>query len=510
MAINTTIQVVAPGAGESVTEGEILEWHVEEGGRIEVDQTIVEISTDKVDVEVPAPASGTVVKIHAVAGETITVGQLLAEIQPDNGAVAETPDEPAADVPVAEAPADEPPPATSGFEPEGDTANAPADTEADQDTVSEVIDIVTPAGGESVTEGEILEWNVKVGDVVEADQPIVEISTDKVDMELPAPAAGTIIEILAEAGETVVVGQTIARMKTGGAAASAGTAEGSVQAEPAAPAAASDNGAKATAPDGVKASPVATRVAAAEGVDLASVAGSGPRGRVLKDDVLAAKNGPAAAAAAAPASAPAPAGAGAGSKPIKGAAAALARFMDESRAIPTATSFRTITVTAMDGRRKQLKAGGQKVSFTHLIAYAIALATQNEMPVMAHHFAEVEGKPHRVDDDAVNLGIAVDVTNKKGERTLMVPVILDAGRRDFTSFKGAFDALIDKARTNSLTADDLQGANISLTNPGGIGTIASVPRLMNGQGTIIATGAIAYPVGLGNIGDAIGAEKVMT
>src|SRR3712207_4075656 len=184
--------------------------------------------------------------------------------------------------------------------------------------------------------------------------------------------------------------------------------------------------------------------------------------------------------------------------------------MDESRSIPTATSFRTITVTVMDGRRKELKAAGQKVSFTHLIAYAIALAVQQDMPVMAHHFEERDGKPHRIDDGAVNLGIAVDVEKKDGSRTLMVPVIRDAGRLSFTDFKGAFDALIAKARDNKLTADDLTGANISLTNPGGIGTIASVPRLMTGQGTIVATGSIAYPVGLGNIGGLIGAEKVMT
>ena len=164
----------------------------------------------------------------------------------------------------------------------------------------------------------------------------------------------------------------------------------------------------------------------------------------------------------------------------------------------------------MDGRRGQLKAAGHKVSFTHLIAYAIAKAGTESMPVMAHHFEDVDGKPHRVDDGAVNLGIAVDVEKKDGSRTLMVPVIRDAGRMSFAEFKAAFDALIDKARTNTLSADDLVGANISLTNPGGIGTIASVPRLMVGQGTIVATGSIAYPVGLGSIGGQIGAEKVMT
>ena len=188
----------------------------------------------------------------------------------------------------------------------------------------------------------------------------------------------------------------------------------------------------------------------------------------------------------------------------------LARYMDESRAIPTATSFRTFTVTNLDARRKQLKEAGHRVSFTHLIAHAIARAATEQMPVMATHFAEIDGKPHVIDDGGVNLGIAVDVEKKGGGRTLMVPVIKDAGRLTFPQFLDAFNELIAKARENKLTADDLQGANVSLTNPGGIGTIASVPRLMNGQGTIVATGSIGYPPGLSGIGATIGAEKVMT
>ncbi|HVW18776.1 MAG TPA: multifunctional oxoglutarate decarboxylase/oxoglutarate dehydrogenase thiamine pyrophosphate-binding subunit/dihydrolipoyllysine-residue succinyltransferase subunit, partial [Solirubrobacteraceae bacterium] len=246
-------------------------------------------------------------------------------------------------------------------------------------------------------------------------------------------------------------------------------------------------------PGGAHATPVAARVAAAEGVDLSRVEGTGPNGRITKADVLGGET------------------LGAGERTlIKGGAAMLARYMDESRSIPTATSFRTMTVTTMDGRRKELKNAGEKASFTHLIAYAIALAVQNDMPVMAHHFEEADGKPYRVDDDACHLGIAVDVEKKDGSRTLMVPVIRDAGRLSFADFRAAFDALIDKARTNALSADDLVGANVTLTNPGGIGTVASVPRLMTGQGTIVATGSIAYPVGLGEIGAAIGAEKVMT
>ena len=215
-------------------------------------------------------------------------------------------------------------------------------------------------------------------------------------------------------------------------------------------------------------------------------------------------------ASAAPAKKAAPAPADGKQTLLKGASAMLARYMDESRQIPTATSFRTFTVTNLDARRKQLKAAGQKVSFTHLIAHAIARAATEQMPVMANHFAEIDGKPHVIDDAKVNLGIAVDVEKKGGGRTLMVPVIRDAGRLTFPQFLDAFNVLIGKARDNKLTADDLQGANVSLTNPGGIGTIASVPRLMNGQGTIVATGAIGYPPGLSGIGATIGAEKVMT
>src|SRR3954447_1619644 len=307
MAVNTTVQVTMPAMGESVTEGTVLEWHKQEGDTVEADEILVEISTDKVDAEVPAPAGGTVVKLLVAEGDTVEVGQALAEIAPSNGAGPAAGGE-------APPPADEGPPAADGVE--------------------EIIDIVTPAGGESVTEGTILEWAVKVGDVVADGDTVVEISTDKVDMELPAPTAGTITEIVAEEGETVTVGQVIARMAVGAGA--------GAEAKPAAPSepAASGNGAAsapaAPAANGdANATPVAQRVAAAEGVDLANVAGSGPRGRITKADVL---NGGGNGAASATATA-------AERQPLKGGAAMLAKYMDESRSIPTATSFRTMTVT---------------------------------------------------------------------------------------------------------------------------------------------------------------------
>jgi 2-oxoglutarate dehydrogenase E1 component len=473
MAVETTIEVTMPAMGESVTEGTVLEWHKQVGDAVDVDETLVEVSTDKVDAEVPAPVAGTIAKILVQEGDTIEVGQVLAEIT-TNGAQAAPVTQRNTEV---QSEGGDPVPGTPAH---GEAAREEAEQTAAVGT-GKVLDIVTPQAGESVTEGTILEWHKAAGDAVKADETIVEISTDKVDVELSAPASGTLTEILAQEGATVGVGEVIARMEIGAESAAAPDA---------------GNGGAAT--------PVARRAAAEHGVDLSSVEGSGPGGRISKADVLAAAegNGKAATTPAAPAQARA--------EPLKGAAAMLARYMDESRSIPTATSFRSITVTAMDARRKELKAADRKVSFTHLIAYAIAKAATEEMPVMSHHFEERDGKPHRVDDGQVNLGIAVDVEKKDGTRTLMVPVIRNAGAIPFTDFLDAFGDLIARARDNKLTADDLTGANISLTNPGGIGTIASVPRLMTGQGTIVATGAIAYPTGLGSIGDMIGAEKVMT
>jgi|HubBroStandDraft_6_1064221.scaffolds.fasta_scaffold05187_7 2-oxoglutarate decarboxylase len=381
-------------------------------------------------------------------------------------------------------------------------------------TTGQTIDVVTPAAGESVTEGEIVEWHFRVGDAIKRDDVIVEIATDKINVDLPSPATGTVSELLVEEGDTVTVGQVIARIVVGGDD-STGSAP---VAPPAADGAETDGRATAgdgveadgraattAAPNGVRVSPVAARAAAAEGVDLASVSGSGPAGRIVKADVLGAAAGNGDAASAGPSATAAPEDA----EPLRGGAAALARYMEQSLSIPTATSFRTLTVTALDARRRELKAAGRKVSFTHLIAYAIARAAADQ-PVMTDHYAALDGRPHRVRDGQVNLGLAVDVEKRDGSRTLMVPVIRDAARLPFDRFLTAYDALVERARSGTLTAEDLVGANLTLTNPGGLGTAASVPRLMAGQGTIVATGSIGYPVGLAAIGAMIGAEKVMT
>jgi 2-oxoglutarate dehydrogenase E1 component len=505
------IELQMPQMGESVTEGTILEWHVSEGQEVAEGDTVVEVSTDKIDAEVPAPASGVVTKILAQPDDTVEVGQVLAQIDPNgtpsgNGAP-----------PLKEAEGL----ITGGGEGDQDLGDDSVPSESAQPGVIETpatataeeaggtLVIPMPEMGESVTEGTVLEWHVAEGDQVAEGDTVIEVSTDKIDAEVPAPAAGTITKLVVNVDDTVQVGQALAEMAAG---ADAGPATPSPSADPAAPGGEAEEagGTSGVETGNGRASPVARRIAAAKGVDIGSVSGSGPGGKVVKEDVLAAADGNGAAPAQSAAVADEEA------KPLRGPAAMLAKAMEESRSVPTATSFRTLPVDVLDAKRKAingaLKERGMKVSFTHLIAWAIVQAGI-EWPVMGRTFAEVDGKPQVVEHAHVNLGIAVDV-ERKGGRSLLVPCIKGADTLDFAGFHSYYEDLITKTRENKLTADDFQGTNVSLTNPGGLGTVASVPRLMKGQGTIIATGSIAYPVEWAHAPaekiKGLGVSKVMT
>src|SRR5438477_5725744 len=404
--------------------------------------------------------------------------------------------------------------------------------------------VTLPEMGESVTEGTVAKWLKQPGDPVREGEALVEVTTDKVDAEVPAPATGTLTKILAEAGKTIAVGAALAEIAVGA------EADGAVQKTPTLPAAANGEEKKApTLPSpasgggkdarSVEVTEGAELLAKAKGIDLATIKGSGPGGSIRRRDVAEAVERQQAPTlpsprgggekAASPTSdggekaattlpSPREAGEKAPAIPLRGAAAALVKYMEESLQVPTATSFRTVRVDLLDQRRRQLnqrvqEAGRpEKVSYTHLIAFAITRAVK-DVPSMAVTFDRIDGNPARV-ARGVHFGLAVDVQRQDGSRMLVVPVIRDADRLDFAAFRDQYETLVSKARIGKLVADDLSGATMVLTNPGGIGTVASVPRLMKGQGTIIATGAIGYPPEFTAIAESglrqLGVSKVMT
>ena len=481
---DAVVKVTLPEMGESVTEGSIVEWRKRVGDFVTEGDTLVDVTTDKVDVEVPATASGVITHIFAKDGETVAVGSALAEIdtKASNGAAA-----------------------TNGA--------------AKHDGPPRIVEVTLPEMGESVSEGSVVEYRVKVGQFVNEGDTIVDVTTDKVDVEVPAPASGVVTALNANAGDTVAVGAKLAEIDanaTGAGAPVIPRSEGHREAPPRLEGRSSENAPRSA--ESKEATHQARRIARKLELDLTSIHGSGPNGLIMRGDVTAQAAGARklSSSDAKPASVPVPAGAAV--TPLKGPAAALTGYMEQSLQIPTATSFRTLAVDVLDARRKELnaaiKAAGrsEKISFTHVIAYALVRSAA-ELPFITYSFRRDEnGAPQRV-EPGINLGLAVDSERKDGSRFLVVPVIKHADALDFAGFYAAYQQLVEKARENKLGADDLQGASFTLTNPGGIGTVASVPRLMAGQGAILAAGAIGYPPGFASVPEAtlkqLGVGKVM-
>ena len=313
MAVSTTVQVTLPAMGESVTEGTVLEWHKAEGDHVEADETLVEISTDKVDAEVPAPVSGTVVKIHAAEGDTVTVGAVLAEILP-------------ADARQRRRRATATAPARRGHRAaDADAARPRSSTSSRPARASRSPRARCSSGtSRSATPSRT---------ATRSSRSPPTRSTSSSPLRPPA----SITELLAAEGETVTVGQVIARMQLERRRRRARRRPPAAPTRPPPPARPAT---PASAPDGMKVSPVAARVAAAEGVDLAGGHRHRARAAASRRPTC---SPPATAAPRRRPRADAP-------QPLRGGAAMLAKYMDESRSIPTATSFRTLTVTQMDGR----------------------------------------------------------------------------------------------------------------------------------------------------------------
>jgi len=310
--------------------------------------------------------------------------------------------------------------------------------------------------GESVTEGTVAKWLKQPGDPVREGEALVEVTTDKVDAEVPAPATGKLVKILADAGQTISVGAPLAEIEVGADGGVSAPKPTEVKPAPeAAQQAAQQPAPQPVPPDGgakpatVEVSEGAELLARARGIDLAAVKGSGPGGSIRRRDVAEAIEQKAptlpspASRGGKEAEAPTPAQSPTGAIPLRGAAAALVKHMEESREVPTATSFRTLRVDVLDQRRRQLnqaiqKAGRpEKLSYTHLIAFAIVKAVK-DVPSMAVTFDRVEGAPARV-ARGVHLGLAVDVQRQDGSRILLAPVIHDADRLDFVAFRDLDD-----------------------------------------------------------------------
>ncbi|CAL4859682.1 2-oxoglutarate dehydrogenase, E2 component, dihydrolipoamide succinyltransferase [Microbacterium sp. MM2322] len=509
--------VVLPALGESVTEGTVTRWLKKVGDSVQADEGLLEISTDKVDTEIPSPVSGVIEEILVDEDETVEIGAVLAKIGDGSSAPAES--APAAEEPAAEAPAAAEPAAEEPAPQEAPAESAPAAAAS-----GDAKDIVLPELGESVTEGTVTRWLKQVGDDVAVDEPLLEISTDKVDTEIPSPIAGTLTEILVQEDETVEVGAVLARVGSGAPAAPAEPAPAAPAeekapepeapkaqepqpAEPAAPKAEEPKPAapQAAAPaeaapaeDGVTyVTPLVRKLAQQHNVDLSAITGSGVGGRIRKEDVLKAAEAPQAEAAPAAAAAPAPAAVEV--SPLRGTTQPMSRLRKvlASRAVESMqqtaqlTTVVEVDVTKLANYRDSVKASfhektGDKLSFLPFFALAAAEALKT-YPVIN---STVDGD-QIVYPASENLSIAVDT-----ERGLLTPVLRDAGDKNIAQIAHEIADLAGRTRNNKLKPDELAGGTFTLTNTGSRGALFDTPVVFLPQSAILGTGVVVKRPGV--------------
>ena len=508
--------VPLPALGESVTEGTVSRWLKQVGDTVEVDEPIVEVSTDKVDTEIPSPAAGVILEIKVAEDETAAVGAVLAVIGDASEAGGDAAPEPAA-------PAAEPAPAAEAPAPAAPEPAAPAPAAGGAASGTEV---KLPQLGESVTEGTISRWLKQVGDTVEADEPIVEVSTDKVDTEIPAPTGGVLLEIRVSEDETAAVGAVIAVIGEAGAAPAAAPAAAAPAPTPApapaapaapapaapAPAAAAPAAPAAAAPaaeteDVGYVTPLVRKLAAQHGLQLSAISGTGVGGRIRKQDVLAAAEAakkaaeapapaPAAAATPAPAAAAAPSAPAAppeGSKrgtteKISRMRSVIAKRMVESLQIAaqlTGTVEVDLTnISRLRARAKEdfRKREGASLSYLPFICKAVCESLKHYDKVNATMDIDAGTITYH---DAEHLSIAVDT-----DRGLLVPVIRDAGDLSLGGLAKKIGDLAKRARNNQLGPDEMSGGTFTITNYGSAGTLFDTPIINQPQAAILGTGAL--------------------
>ncbi|MFA6571156.1 MAG: 2-oxoglutarate dehydrogenase, E2 component, dihydrolipoamide succinyltransferase [Bacteroidota bacterium] len=490
------VEVVMPKMGESLTEGTILKWHKKVGDKIERDETLLEISTDKVDTEVPSPASGIVVQLLGNENDTIEVNKTIAIIETDV-ANAEIKPEPA---PVKIVAPQKPaaPAQTQATVP----APSPAPAQAKAIVSSgNLTDIVMPKMGESLTEGTILKWHKKAGDKIERDETLLEISTDKVDTEVPSPVDGIVAEILYEENITVEVGTTIARISTSGDV-KVSTPSPIVELKEAEPASVAQSATvvpvqteELKRTSGKKFfSPVVREIAKAENIsaaELDSLTGSGIDGRISKKDILnyieAKKSGHTTQIISKTASAPVVLGQDDEVIQMDRVRQLISEHMIYSKKTSAhVTSVAEADVSGIVKYRAKFKDDfekreGYKLTYTPFFAKAIIDAVKLHPLVNV----SVEGKTI-IKHNRINLGIATALDNGN----LIVPVVKNSDTLSISGLSQAIFDLSTRARTKKLNPDEIKDGTISLTNVGTFGTLFGTPIINQPQCAIIGVGAI--------------------
>ena len=526
MATNVTM----PQLGESVTEGTVTRWLKNVGDVIKVDEAIVEVSTDKVDTEIPSPVAGVLLEIKAAQDSVIPVGGVMAVIGEAGSA---TPSAPAPVAPVVKTPPPAPKPEPVIEKPVVQTpAPAPVAKPVVAPAASgSTVNVVLPALGESVTEGTITRWLKNVGDSVSLDEAIVEISTDKVDTELPSPAAGVITEIKVAQDQVAAVGAVLAVISSSAGAVAPKPATPApapvVQTPPpapkvetvvvpqAAPVVTATPTVFATTSSSTKdtyATPIVRQLAKEKGIDISTISGSGVNGRVKKEDVLNATGTPVAAQVVAkpvaaavsapvatptPVSAPAKPAAPAASveQPLRGRIEQTTRLrrviaerMVQSLHISAQlTSVVEVDVTKISSLRNKVKDSfvareGVKLSFLPFFA-KVAVETLKEFPIVN---ATISADATQIAySDAIHLAVAVDTP-----RGLLVPVIRDAGDLSIAGLSRKIQDVANRTRDNKVTPDELSGGTFTLTNTGSRGALFDTPIINQPQVAILGTGAV--------------------
>jgi len=484
--------VIMPQMGESIFEGTITKWLKKPGETVQRDEPLFEISTDKVDAEIPSPAAGVLSEIKIAEGTTVQINTVVGVIAESGAAAAPTPTAPQA-VPKAEA------------EAEASAAPAPSQPAAGHGTDGPGTDIVMPQMGESIFEGTITKWLKQVGDSVQRDEPLFEISTDKVDAEIPSPAAGVLSEIKVPAGTTVQINTVVGVIggTAGASAAPAAPAPAPTKAEP--PAAVPQEPA-ASVGENVRSSPLVRKIAKDNNLDLTQVSGTGAGGRITKTDVtsfLEKHSAGTGAPVAAPASAPAPQPAAVSAKPAIPAApttpalpgelvplsrmrSIIAQRMVDSKH----TNAHVHTVFKIDFTRivkmrekeksKYEQRNGVKLTYMPFISRAV-IATLRKMPIVN---ASMEGDAIRYHKN-INLGIAVAL-----DWGLIVPVIKQAEERSFVGVARAIADLAERARGKKLKPDEVGSGTFTITNPGIFGEQFGTPIINQPESAILGVGGL--------------------